>query len=527
MKNYKKYILLVIIFLLVTYIIYNSHNDNIISSINYDRTNKTITKEELLDYDDYNKCSFNKELLGSAEDYDYKKIFNKNKIQDVYIDINQNNLYYLLENAIDKPSVFINNIKIGDYSIDCASIKTKGLTTLRYVWSYDYNKFSFTVNFKKYNKEQNLFGLTKISFNNMFSDPSMLKEFTSYYLFNEMGLDTVDYSFVNLYINNEYYGVYFMIEPIEKPLLNRTMNSESDFFFKPNGYGASLLYDYELDNYLDVSGNYNFDSLVYNESGNFSYPRNKDNILNKYKAIWEDDADSFKKVYNDLPIFFKTIRKLNELNSLENKNTKYFEEELEKIIDVDKLIRFLAVDNYLVNTDGYVNNPARNYALYMNKDGFLTIVPWDYNMTFGSTILDDINSVINYDIYNPTINCDIKDRPLINVILGNDNYRNKYNEYLKDITKIMTEGGTTFNNNKYKKNNVLSIIDKYSTDLINNNTNCIQQFYNSSEIELGQKNLKEVYKLRSKSVLNQINGVDNKIKSDIDINSLGNLRMKK
>ena len=88
-------------------------------------------------------------------------------------------------------------------------------------------------------------------------------------------------------------------------------------------------------------------------------------------------------------------------------------------------------------------------------------------MTFGSTILDDINSVINYDIYNPTINCDIKDRPLINVILGNDNYRNKYNEYLKDITKIMTEGGTTFNNNKYKRCNLCYIFLCYNNSCNN------------------------------------------------------------
>ena len=336
------------------------------STIKYDHSNKTIDMKGLITYEESSNCKINKELTGSAEKYDYKKVFNKKKIQDVYIDINETNLFYLFENAIDKPQVFINSIKIGDYNLSCSSIKTKGYTTLRSLWHTEFNKFSFTINFKKYLKDQNLFGLTKISFNNMYSDSSMSKEYISYYLFNKMGLDTVDYSYVNLYINNDYYGVYFMIEPIEKPLIKRTMDEKGKFLFKPEGDESSLLYTEELDNYL-YNGKYNFDSLVY-ENDKFTYPKSSNNLLNKYKGIWEDDEDSFKEIYDDLPTFFKTIKKLNYLNNLENKNTKYFEEELESIIDVDKLIKYNAINSYLVNTDGYVNNPARNSALYMNED---------------------------------------------------------------------------------------------------------------------------------------------------------------
>lgn len=518
--NKLKNSVLIIILIVLLFISFTINNK---STLEYDHSNKTIEKENLIDYDK-SKCKINKELLGTANSGEYSKIFNKKKIQDVYIDIDRTNLFYLFENAIDKPQVYINNIKIGDYNINCSSMKIKGYTTLRMLWYTKYNKFSFTVNFKKYLKDQNLFGLTKISFNNMFTDPSMSKEYISYYIFNEMELDTVNYSYVNLYINNDYYGVYFMIEPIDKVLTQRTMNEKGNFLFKPEKEESSLLYNEELDNYL-VDGEYNFDSLVY-EDGEFKYPRNSNNLLNKYKGIWENDEDSFKEIYNYLPVFFKTLKKLNYLSNLENKNTEYYEKELESIIDVDKLIKYHAINTYLVNTDGYTNNPPRNYALYMNKNGFITIIPWDYNMILGATILDNVNDVINYDIYNPTIDCNIEDRPLINTILGNDNYRNRYNEYLKDITKIIN-GGITSYNKEYKNNNVYNMIDSHINELINNNNKAIQRFYEEDEIKTAEENLKEVLTLREKAVLNQIDGNYEIIPSSIDIKSLGSFSIKK
>ena len=515
--------LLKIILTLLLIVIFVALFINKESTIKYDHSKKEINKEALIKYEDNNDCKINKELDGSAKDYDYKKVFNKNKIQDVYIDVPETNLFYLFENAIDKPQVYINNIKIGDYNLSCSSMKPKGYTTLRSLWHTKFNKFSFTINFKKYLKDQNLFGLTKISFNNMYADPSMSKEFISYYLFNEMGLDTPDYSYVNLYINNDYYGVYFMIEPIEKSLTKRTMNEKEDFLFKPEGEESSLIYNEELDNYLE-DGTYNFDSLVH-ENGKYNYPRNSNNLLNKYRGIWEDDPESFEGIYNDLPTFFKTIKKLTYLNNLENKNTDYFEEELESIIDVDKLIKYNAINTYLVNTDGYMNSPPRNYALYMNKDGFLTIIPWDYNTIFGATILDNSEDVVNFNIYNPVIDCNIEDRPLLNVILDNDNYRNKYNEYLKDIIKIV-EGGTTSNNKKYPKNNINNLIDKNSKEVIKKNNKCKQKFYDEDEIKTAKTNLKKIIKARSKAVLNQIEGKEDRVSTDVDLNTLGSLLLK-
>jgi CotH protein. len=50
-----------------------------------------------------------------------------------------------------------------------------------------------------------------MALNNIYGDASLMKEYLSYKLMTEMGVDTPYYALVNLYINDEFYGVYMMV----------------------------------------------------------------------------------------------------------------------------------------------------------------------------------------------------------------------------------------------------------------------------------------------------------------------------
>ncbi len=510
--------------------LFNNRSNYELPEVNIHNSEDKVNKEELYTFNNEEiEYSVNKDYIKDPSVGEYSKIFDKSKIEDVYITVNDNNFKYLLQRANDKPTVLINEIKIGKYNLKYCSMKTKGLTSLRKVYSGTSDKFSFTINFKKYiNKKngydnQNLLGLSKISFNNMYGDPSMVKDYASYYLFEEMGLDTVNYSYSRLFVNNKYYGIYLMIEPITNALINRTMNEDGDFLFKPDGRMSSLLYDDRLDKYIDKDGNFNFDRILYDKDGKLIYPNNSNNPLNKYSGIWEDDEDNFKDIVDELPTFFKTIKKLNELNNTKNKNTEKYEEELNKIIDVDKLIKYLAVNTYLVNSDGYMSPRSTNYALYMDKNGYITIIPWDYNLSFGGILFDRTEDVINFDIYNPVVECLMINRPLINVILGNKTYLNKYKTYLKDITIIASTGGTTSTGKEYKRDNLKSMIESVRKDLLYYSNKSNVSFYTGEEISIAQDNLIKLIELRSESVIKQINNEESNIYADFDIKSLGGL----
>ena len=124
------------------------------------------------------------------------------------------------------------------------------------------------------------------------------------------------------------------------------------------------------------------------------------------------------------------------------------------------------------------------------------------------------------DIYNPVVRTTLSKRPLFNVIMGNDKYKEKYLTYLEDATKIMT-GGTTSNGKVYNESNYKGIIKSKGEELINYSSKSNMAFYSSKDMKIAQDNLIKLIELRTNSVLNQINGIDNTIHSDIELRTLG------
>ena len=55
---------------------------------------------------------------------------------------------------------------------------------------------------------------------------------------------------------------------------------------------------------------------------------------------------------------------------------------LEEYIDVDEVLRYFAVNTFLVNLDSYAGNLKHNYYLY-ERNGVFQILPWDLNLSFG------------------------------------------------------------------------------------------------------------------------------------------------
>ena len=493
---------------------------------------ETVSKDDLYTIEDVKeddeKYEINSDTQGKAKEGTYAKLFNKETIQDVKISIDENNWNYLLQNAIDKPTVLASSVSIGDDTVKYVGIKTKGNLTLKEVWNSSSDRFSFTINFGKYintdngyTVKQNLYGLRKVALNNIYGDATLMKEYLSYELMTKMGIQTPEYSLINLYINDEFYGVYMMVESIDSSLTQRTLGEKSDYLVKPESSGGDLIYDNSLDEYINDDGEFDFSSIIYDNSGNIIYPNDKSNPLYKYNGLWENDEDTFEDIVDMLPTIFKWMKTLNKLNNTDNPNTDDYKLALEEIIDVDSLIRYFAVNTYLVNLDSYQSEKMQNYALYINETGRATIIPWDYNYSFGVYGPGSASDVINFDIYNPVINTTLKDRPLLNVILQNDEYKALYEKYLNDITIIASEGGTTSDGDTYEENNFATILNKYNKLLNNIYGNDPTAFYTLDEYNKATTSLKELIEQRSEAVLNQLNGNNEKVTTDINLRDMG------
>lgn len=506
-------------------------------------SNEVVTEDMLVteaaiaaDYD------INEDTQGSAKKGEYAKVFNHEEIIDVRIDIAENNWNYMLQNAKDKPTVLTNSVTVGEDSVQYASIKTKGNLTLSSVWQSDSDRFSFTVNFKKYiskkngySDNQNLYGLNKVALNNIYGDASLMKEYLSYELMSQMGVPTPCYSLVNLYVNDEFWGVYMMVESVDSALTKRNFNSSSDYLIKPESAGGDLVYHSALDAYYDeAAGTFDFSGLE-TETGELdtdgnaitelAYPSDPSNPLYQYNGLWENDEDTFNDVKEMLPALFQWLKKLNALNAAQDANTAEYQEALESIVNVDELLRYFAANTYLVNLDSYQSEKMQNYTLYLDTDGVAHVLPWDYNYSFGAYGVETASAMVNFSISNPVIDVTLNQRPLLNVLLQNDEYKARYEAYLQDCCVIASAGGTVIASDGeevvYEEGNFAAILAAYAKYLNTAYADDPTAFYTVSQYQAATSALTQLIEDRTKAVQQQLAGNTETVQTSVNLQTIG------
>jgi spore coat protein CotH len=122
---------------------------------------------------------------------------------------------------------------------------------------------------------------------------------------------------------------------------------------------------------------------------------------------------------------------LNFLDILNNEPDETFSGEIEKVLNVDGVLRYLAVSAVLVHLDNYIGM-GHNYYLY-EVDGKFTIIPWDLNMSFGNFNSGlDRSGIINFIIDEPTAGT-VADRPLVARLLAVPEYLETYHNYITEM----------------------------------------------------------------------------------------------
>lgn len=446
-----------------------------------------VTKKELKDTppspEEYN---VNMGMQREAKDGAYNAYFLKDDIQTVRISLDEKNLNYLLQNAGDKPTVMTDQVVIGHETIHYTGLKTKGNYTLAETNQSDSDRFSFTVNFGKYIKKkkgyaatQNFYGCNKISFNNFFFDKTMMKEYLALKLMTELGVPTPQYGLTRLYINNKYYGVYFMLEAMDSSILEQYLSlssdSISDYLTKPEG--TRLQFGSELSGYKDAGGNFTMDSLgealYQNEKGDYVVDENSP--LAGQSGLWESDADTLGDVAELLPVVLSWEEKLNLLsrgkdfsgNAIDVNSQRYLEL-LEQIMDVDEAVRYFAAHSFIIQMDNMFNK-EQNFGLYVDKSGKCMILPWDYDLGWGCFFTPyDAESVANWDVdkmFTPdlmqgTADTIYQDFPLFHVIYQNRSLMARYHQYMKDCSIITALGGKTSSGSVYEAGRFAAAVDK-------------------------------------------------------------------
>lgn len=496
------------------------------AAITHGTADQWIQEDALYDTppEDY---TIDQSVQGNPRDGDYNAYFLDTELQTVCIEIDETNLNYLLQHADQEPYVMTTSVTIGDTTLGYCGLRTKGNYTLSH--SYTDNpgsdRFSFTVNFGKYitkelyGEKQNFYGCKKISFNNFFFDKSMMKEYFSLKLMEEMGLPTPQYGLAKLYINGEYYGVYFMVEAMDKSILAQYYDVDRK----------------ELSSYLCKPTGTSFDYA---------------DLLEDDSPLWEWDEDTYSEVEDMLPVVMDWAQKLNLLSQGQDLNgdpidvqSQEYIDQLSTILNLDEVIRYFAVASWLCQMDNMFTN-YQNFGLYVSEDGIATLIPWDYDLAFGCYYPSSAELTANYPLdvmYQLDRNryaqeAETSQRyyanyPLFNAIYQNDDLMELYHSYMLDCSRIAALGGTVDVTGKsYDPGYFNSFIEAFQEALIAaaseelaDNVYYMNHIQQPEGVEEALPNLSKIIAMRSVGVWAQVTGEDTTVCGGYcDLETLGN-----
>jgi len=396
---------------------------------------------------------------GTGKQYE-TKIFGEDII-DIEISANQTDWDYMITNATAEEYIMV-DVVINGTEFQSVGIRSKGNSSLMQVaQDSKSDRFSFRLKFDQYIKGQTCFGLDTFIINNMLGDNSYMKEYLSYDILNYIGVDTPLFNFSNIKVNGKTWGFYLAIEAYDDSYLSRVYGDTTGNLYnvKSMDIGNNDINGINGINQVPkaqdaanprtpsnntmpienaagakgqaadrVPGNIIGGGIPGRGSSGGDLKYSTDNV-NSYSAIFNNAIGKTSEA--DQQKVIKALKNLSIGTDLEN----YFE--------VDKILRYMAAHTVVVNLDSYSSSMAQNYYIY-EKNGKITILPWDYNFSFGGFQSGSASAIVNFPIDTPVSGITIAERPLFDKLLANEEYKAKYHAYLNEImTGYFTDGKWT------------------------------------------------------------------------------------
>ena len=200
-----------------------------------------------------------------------------------------------------------------------------------------------------------------------------------------------------------------------------------------------------------------------------------DDDLDSYETIWDGEVtDTSKKDHKRVVAALKNISEGTEP---------------EESMDIDNLLRYMAVHVFSVNEDSLTGSMAHNYYLY-ESGGQLNLIPWDYNLALGGMGGSDAGSVVNSAVDDAFSATDFFD-----TLMADETYHAQYYAYLRQLVEEYITGGAFDAFYTRVRSQIDTLVETDPT-----------AFYSYDEYLTAVDTLYQVVKLRGESIQGQLDG---------------------
>jgi len=464
---------------------------------------------------------------GIAMEYE-SKLFHSDKPIRIDLQIDADQWQEMLDSASEE-TYFPCDVEIDGTAFYRVGIRPKGNTSLRSIANDPTtDRYSFKLEFDQYVDGQTCYGLDKLILNNNYADATNRKEALIYDMYRFLDADASLCNYAEVYVNGEYWGVYLALEAVEDSFLLRNYGVSSGELYKPEnmdfgGGGADRTRpdpaNMDFGEVTPPMGKEDADTFdpsqgfpeapvssdggptpntgeeetspdefphrnerggggfgaggpsMGSDGANLNYI---DDDLDSYSTIWEGEVKNTSQ--KDHKRVVTALKNIAEGNSLET------------YMDVDNLLKYMAVHVFSVNEDSLSGMMAHNYYLY-EENGRLNVLPWDYNLALGG-MGGDAESVVNDPIDTPFSGTEFFD-----TLLQNETYLKQYHAYLKQLVEQYVNGGGL--EEFYRQTSA------YLDPLVKTDPTA---FYSFDEYTAATDMLYKVVQLRAESISGQLDG---------------------
>lgn len=311
----------------------------------------------------------------SAQNTDGDNVFDPPVVHTIYLNFNQQSYWDTLVENHDADVYTRCSMVFDGQTVNDIGVKLKGNSS----YNNPSVKKSMKIDLNEYVSGQTFDGLKKFNLNNGFKDPTFLREKVTLDFLNAQGIAAPRCSYANVYLNNQLWGFYMLVEEVNKDFLDDRFGDNNGNLFKGDPHGdlrwinanpSAYYTNYELDTNEDIND-------------------------------WTD-----------------LVWLINIIN---NTPTAQFHDSMEVALDTDLWIKQWAALNLFANLDSYIGS-GHNYYIYHDSTKLdFKWITWDVNEAFGCFNMGmQITQLENLDIFyvnNPT------QKPLCNKMLANAAYK--------------------------------------------------------------------------------------------------------
>jgi spore coat protein CotH len=228
-------------------------------------------------------------------------------------------------------------------------IRVRGLSTR------SATKPALRVDMNRYTTGQQFLGLKSFLLDNLLSDPTGIKELVVMRLYQQMGLPAPREAHVALYVNNNFAGLYVIIESIDKDFLARVFGERTPGDTENDGH----LFEYD-----------------WQDPWRWEYLGPQLEAYAPKFGPHTHEQGSMTELYGPIE---ELVRTINEGADFAGSMNSY--------LDLPLLMRQLAVQNFVAEYDGILGfNGTANFYLYRFEDSTRSqFIPWDEDRAFHAT----------------------------------------------------------------------------------------------------------------------------------------------